>query len=114
MPNRARRIGPGAQFPRVQSLEIGGKLYILLPIEEYEDLREKAERPREDTSPLGAESVGRDLRSRRHRARMTLSEVASKAGIAAETLSRIETGKTNPSVRTVRSILRALTSGGQP
>ena len=87
MPNRARRFGPDARFPRIQTLEIGGRPYVLLPLKEYQDLRDKADRPREDVSPLGAESVGRDLRSRRHRARMTLSEVASKAGIAAETSS---------------------------
>lgn len=111
MPNRARLLGQGPRFPSAEALEIGGRSYVLLPREEYEDLREKADRPREDVSPLGAESVGRDLRSRRHQVRLTLSEVASRAGIAPETLSRIETGKTNPSVETVRSILRALKEG---
>jgi transcriptional regulator with XRE-family HTH domain len=39
---------------------------------------------------------------------MTLSQVAERAEIAPETLSRIENGRTNPTVATVQSILRAL------
>jgi DNA-binding XRE family transcriptional regulator len=90
-----------------QSLDLDGKPYVLVPKAEYERLRNLAER-REDAAPFGKASLGPDLRARRHGAGLTLSQVARRAGIAIETLSRIETGRTDPSVRTVRSVLRAL------
>ena len=76
--------------------------------EDFDRLRRQAEGPREDAAPFGKESVGPDLRERRHRAGLTLSETARRAGIRQETLSRIENGRTNPTVGTVRAILRAL------
>ncbi|HVE43164.1 MAG TPA: helix-turn-helix domain-containing protein [Planctomycetota bacterium] len=95
----------------IQDLDLDGKAYVLLPKAEYERLRLLAEGKREDATPFGKESVGLDLRARRHGAGLTLSQVAGRAGIAVETLSRIENGRTDPSVRTVRSVLRALEGG---
>jgi DNA-binding XRE family transcriptional regulator len=96
---------------RVQPVNLGGKPYVLVAKADFDRLRQLAERNREDAAPFGKESVGPDLRARRHEQGLTLSEVARRAGIAVETLSRIETGRTDPSVRTVRSVLRALDGG---
>ena len=91
-----------------RALELDGKPYVLLTRSEYNRLRREAERLRPDAGPFASDSVGPDLRARRHGVGLTLSAVARRAGIAAETLSRIENGRTDPSVGTVRSILRAL------
>lgn len=53
-------------------------------------------------------SIGRDLQRKRTRARLTQAQVAAKAGVRLETLSRLENGHGNPTVTTVRRILRAL------
>ena len=103
---------PSRRAPRAQDLTIRGKPYVLVAKADFDRLRLQAEGPREDAGAFGAESVGPDLRERRHRAGMTLSEVALRAGIRQETLSRIENGRTNPTVATVRAILRALGPGG--
>ena len=94
--------------PRTQELTIRGMPYVLVAKADFDRLRLQAEGPREDAGAFGAESVGPDLRERRRMARLTLSQVAQRAGIRQETLSRIENGRTNPTVGTVRSILRAL------
>lgn len=97
--------------PRVQEIQVAGKPYVLLSKAEFERLRLLAEGPREDASILVRDSVGPDLRARRRQAGLTLLEVAQRAGIRQETLSRIENCRTDPSVGTVRSILKALNPG---
>ena len=99
--------GPG-RMPRAKEVEIGGKAYVIVPKSDYERLCMNSGNSGADAAALAVASVGPDLRARRHRARMTLSQVAQRARIASETLSRIENGRTNPSVATVQSILRAL------
>jgi transcriptional regulator with XRE-family HTH domain len=47
------------------------------------------------------------IRSRRE-ARLTQTELARRSGIRQETLSRIESGKSKASVRTVEKIQKAL------
>jgi DNA-binding XRE family transcriptional regulator len=95
---------------RVQDIQVAGKAYVLVPKDDFERLRLMAEGPREDASILVRDSAGPDLRARRRQAGLTLAEVAQRAGIRQETLSRIENSRTDPSVGTVRSILRALNS----
>jgi DNA-binding XRE family transcriptional regulator len=95
----------------VQEIQIAGQNFVLISKPEFERLRLLAEGPREDVSVLGRGSFGPDLRARRRQAGLTLAQVAQRAGIRQETLSRIENGHTDPSVRTVRSILSALNSG---
>jgi transcriptional regulator with XRE-family HTH domain len=53
-------------------------------------------------------SIGKGLRRDRLRAGLKQSEIAAKAGIRVETLSRLESGKGNPTVATIRAICRAL------
>jgi DNA-binding XRE family transcriptional regulator len=93
---------------RRTELEIEGKPYVLMAQADFHRLCERADGPREDATKFGRGHVGPDLRARRIRARQTLTQVARRAGIRLETLSRIENGHTDPSVRTVQAILRAL------
>jgi DNA-binding XRE family transcriptional regulator len=95
-------------------VEIGGKPYVILPRDDFDRLVAGAQPPGVNAAPFGMISVGPDLRARRHQAGMTLSELADRADIAPETLSRIENGHTNPSIRTVRSILNALEETDPP
>lgn len=107
----AHRDSWTGRTPRIQNIEIGGKPYVILPKADYDRLCIRGASEREDASAFAPESVGADLRARRHQARMTLAEVALRADIAPETLSRIENARTNPTMATVRSVLRALGEG---
>jgi len=97
---------------RAQELRVGGRPYVLVPKADFDRLLLEVDLPRSDAAAIAVESVGRDLRIRRHAARLTLAGVAERAGIAQETLSRIENGHTNPTIGTIRSILRALDRNG--
>lgn len=91
-----------------QDVRLAGKSYVLVPKAEYERLRRLAASSSEESAAFAVPSLGPDLRSRRREAALTLKEVAQRAGIRLETLSRIETGRTNPSAKTVQAVLRAL------
>lgn len=101
------------RLTNVRNFEFAGKAYVIMPKEEFERLRRGADDSPARGTPLTSESVRKDLRARRRRAGLTLAQVSRRAGIALETLSRIETGRTNPSVATLSSILRALDEGVQ-
>jgi hypothetical protein len=92
--------------PKGQTIRLGGKNYVLIPKEEYEQLKRHVPCGPPATFVLG--SIGPDLRGRRLKASLTLKVVSARAGIRLETLSRIETGRSNPSARTVQAVLRAL------
>ena len=108
-----KSLGPlfTRRVPRTE-LEILGKPYVLVAKADFELICEKADAPRDDASRYGKGSIGPDLRARRTKAHMTLSQVARRAGIRLETLSRIENGHTDPSVGTVQAILLALEATG--
>lgn len=89
-------------------LTLAGTAYVVLSKAEYERLRREAEHARENASQFAGKAIGPDLRARRLQARLKSSELARIAGIRVETLSRIENGRTNPTVATVQSILAAL------
>lgn len=107
--------GPAAEqsFPCVRTVKFEGVSYVLLRREDYEALRRSADGQAGASGLLPAASVGPDLRARRRRAGLTLAQVSRRAGIALETLSRIETGRTNTTLATVSSVLRALGEGGR-
>ena len=57
---------------------------------------------------FGRLSIGRDLTAKRAATGLSQADVAARARIRVETLSRLENGHGNPTVATVRKILRAL------
>ena len=110
----------------VQHLEIDGKRYVLLPASDYQSLCGRAGESmaldESDLPPLPppdrngrfpAEeyariSLARDIVQSRKMNRLTQQQLAKMAGIRQETLSRIETGKHRPSIRTIDKIDKAL------
>jgi transcriptional regulator with XRE-family HTH domain len=54
------------------------------------------------------ESLGRRIRGLRQGQQLTLSDVASSAGVSVSLLSQVERGKTDPSLDTLRDIADAL------
>ena len=112
VPAKEQSLSHAHRPHRAQELRVGGHPYVLIPKPDFERLLMEANLPRTDAAAIAAESVGRDLRARRHAENLTLAAVAERAGIAQETLSRIENGHTNPSIGTIRNILRALGGNG--
>lgn len=98
------------------TLTIDGRDYIVVPREDFERLTgAKAPKlPRADKqgrrparSALRA-TFAQSLIRRRIAAGLTQKQIAEQAGIATETLSRIETGKHRPQAATVEKIAGAL------
>jgi transcriptional regulator with XRE-family HTH domain len=58
--------------------------------------------------PLDARHVARALRDHRRAAGMTQSELAERAGLAFETVSRLESGREPPSLRSIVAMAEAL------
>ena len=56
--------------------------------------------------------IARQLIERRRQAGLSQAEVAKRAGIRQETVSRLESGKHAPTVRTVEKIDRVLAAAG--
>jgi DNA-binding XRE family transcriptional regulator len=84
--------------------------YVVLPRSEYPRLRHYPKHAGYivDALDFSAWSIGRDLRRQRRKAKLTQAEVAARAKIRVETLSRLENGHGNPTLKTVRKILSAL------
>jgi DNA-binding XRE family transcriptional regulator len=89
---------------------VAGRDYIVLPVTVYQRLARLAREPHRDAVTYARESIGRDIARRRRAARLSQATVANRAGIRVETLSRLENGRSNPTVKTIRAILRALGS----
>ena len=66
---------------RTQELRIGGRPFVLVPKPDFERLLDEADQARGDASAFASFSVGRDLRARRHAARLTLAQAAREAGL---------------------------------
>ncbi|MEX2317303.1 MAG: helix-turn-helix domain-containing protein [Pirellulales bacterium] len=108
---------------RVQSLNLAGKRFVVLELDEYERLRalERGATPVNlpPWPPADAAgnrpalefmrvSIARDIIQERAALGLTQDELAKLAGIRQETLCRLETGKQAPNMRTVEKIDRAL------
>ncbi len=61
-----------------------------------------------DTAPTGKVDVGRRLRTLREGRQLSIRALAEASGLAVNTLSLIENGKTSPSVSTLQQIAVAL------
>ena len=95
----------------VQTIVLDGKRFVVLPEADY---RELAALPPADPSgnrPAVAAMravLARDIVRDRERVGWSQAELARRAGIRAETLNRIETGKHTPSVASIHKIDAAL------
>ena len=81
---------------------------MVLPVTAYRRLSRLAGEPHRDAVACARESIGREIARRRRAASLSQAQVAARAGIRVETLSRLENGHANPTAKTVRAILRAL------
>ena len=93
---------------KVQEMKVGRERFYLVRKSDYDKLARKAEEPYADAVEFARAAIGRGLKRDRLRANLTQAEVARRAGIRVETLCRIESGRSNPTVRTVKAILKAL------
>ncbi len=91
-----------------ERVRVGGRDYVLLPASEYPRVRGTGRKVVFDALELVSWSIGRDLRRLRRKAGLSQAEVAARAKIRVETLSRLENGHGNPSVKTVQKILWAV------
>lgn len=105
--NQIDRPLPARDVPR-SVVDVGGVLYVLVAKVEFDRLCLQADGTPVNAAPFGRGFLGPDLRARRLKTGLTLTDLARRAGIRLETLSRIENGRTDPSSRTVQSILKAL------
>ncbi len=93
------------------SFRLGGREFVVVSASEYRRLERLAQQTNRDAVTFARESIGRDLARRRRAACLSQAEVAARARIRVETLSRLENGRGNPTLATVRAILRALEGG---
>lgn len=100
-----------------QTIHLDGKPYVILPKDQYDQMAVLAKVPQlpepdADGNYPAAEyaraSLARGIMLDRLKAGLTQRELAELAGIRAETLCRIETGKHTASVPTIEKIDRVL------
>lgn len=93
---------------KCKELKVGGKTFCLVPKEDYLATLRALEGASVDAREFIQSSIASDLREKREAAGLTQVEVAKKAKMRQEVLSRIETGQGNPTVATIKRILRAI------
>src|SRR5579862_5341245 len=107
MKTKQRPNGVAAQF-----VVVDGKRMVLLEEDEYERLLQKADEweplmpePNADGNYPAVEtmtvSIALDIIRHRRRLGLTQAELARRAGIRLNTLSRAEQGRVSPSIRTI-------------
>lgn len=106
----------------MQTVEIDGKKLVILTEKAFEELMEKAgvlpplpptdERGASDALAFADAAIARKLISRRIRAGWTQKELAKRAGVRLETISRIEGGKNSPTRETMTRVDGALRKAG--
>lgn len=109
----------------VQSLDIRGKRFVLIPESEYRRLTRRfvptlPRMPR--ISPDGTYPAGRAMRTMmarkiiaaRNAVGLSQAALARNAGIRVETLNRLEKGKHTPDLATMAKINKALDRAGAP
>jgi DNA-binding XRE family transcriptional regulator len=109
----------------VQTLDIRGKKFVLIPAAEY---RRLTKRPNAAIPPMPAISadgtypaaeamramMARKIIVARTAVGLSQVELARKAGIRVETLNRLEKGKHTPDLATMAKINKALDDAGAP
>jgi ribosome-binding protein aMBF1 (putative translation factor) len=111
-----------------QTLELDGRKYIVLPLDEFESLRDAAAvnainkpvplpKKRADGSRPASETIRAILAQRivaaRNGAKLTQAALAQLAGMQVATLNRIERAKVMPDTKTVAKIEKVLSAHGQ-
>jgi DNA-binding XRE family transcriptional regulator len=110
----------------VQTIQLSGKPYVILPREDYERLRLLAKA--ETLPPLPAPdergtvpaveyvraSLARSLIQQRAELGLSQAELAKLSGVRVETLCRIETGKVSPSTATMERLERGFEKAVKP
>jgi len=92
----------------VQELSIGGRSYYLVAKEDYLRILEAGTvRSGVPTAPAPSD-MGQRLRQRRLDAGLTQQELARRAGVRLETISRLENGHRYPALHTLHALLGVL------
>jgi ribosome-binding protein aMBF1 (putative translation factor) len=98
----------------IQTVVLNGERFVIVPEAEYRQLVALPAADAEGRRPAVAAMrtiLGRDIAADRQRAGWSQAELARRAGIRVETLSRIENGKHTPSVSTVQKLDAAIQTG---
>jgi DNA-binding XRE family transcriptional regulator len=115
---------------RAQTIQIAGKRLVILEEADYLRLCSHGQKSpsNEALPPLPARnpsgrrpaaayilaSIAREIVADRKAARLTQEQLAKRAGIRQETLSRIESGKQTPTLSTLKRIDRAFGKESRP
>ena len=109
----------------IQTLNIGGKKFVLMPQSEYRRLTKgkalaipRMPQQAADGTYPAAEAMrvmmARKILAARDAVGLSQAELARKAGIRVETLNRLEKGKHTPDLATMAKINKALDDAGAP
>jgi len=103
----------------IQSVEIAGRRFVVIPADTYERMCKDRDEALPPLPPADAEgnrpaaefitaSIARDVVQQRRALGLSQQELAKRAGVRQETISRLESGKHSPTARTIEKIERAL------
>lgn len=107
-------------MPRMMTLD--NETFVVLPKEEYQELVARAHdvalpvyppgdrRGRRPAAAFGLASIAREIVTRRLAVGWTQEELARRAGVRVETISRLESAKHHPQKATIEKIEAALST----
>ena len=101
----------------IGTLMIDGKRFVVIPEAEYQGTLPPGESDTEANVPAIAyarASLARKLVAGRGKAGWSQAELAQRAGVRVETVSRIENGRNTPDERTFARLTNALRKAGVP
>lgn len=94
---------------KYKETKVGGETFCLVPKEELLSIVQTLnEALSVDAIKFADLSLGSNLKRKREEVRLTQAQVAKRAGMRQEALSRIESGHGNPTMSTVKRILKAI------